>query len=87
MICYLFNKFLKFIFVICTFLLFTPASGETQEVSPNEFVQVIKTLASIGDRSTGTPGCEEAAEYITDVLTAGIQPGRVSSFCSSRVIG
>ncbi|MFQ6078932.1 MAG: peptide ABC transporter permease, partial [Thermodesulfobacteriota bacterium] len=32
--------------------------------SSNDFAEVVRTMASFGDRSTGTPGCEKAAAYI-----------------------
>ena len=42
----------------------TPALAGTQEMPSNEFVEIIRDLASYEDRSTGTAGCEAAAAYI-----------------------
>ncbi len=40
------------------------AAAETRMTSSNDFADIIRTLASFEDRSTGTPGCEKAAAYI-----------------------
>ena len=43
------------------------ALAEVQESAlPDEFGDVIRTMASYGDRSTGTPGSEAAAKYIKE---------------------
>lgn len=45
-------------------LLSTPAAAGNPMTPSNGFMGVISTLTSLGDRSTGTPGCEKAASYI-----------------------
>jgi len=41
-----------------------PAACRAQEPSADGFERVVSTLASLGDRSTGTPGCRAAAAFI-----------------------
>ena len=50
---------LFWMFVVCL-----PAVADTIETSTNNFEDIIHTLASFGDRSTGTPGNVAAAEFI-----------------------
>ena len=45
-------------------LLSIPAMAGIRMTSSNDFMDVIRTLASFEDRSTGTRGCEKAAAYI-----------------------
>ncbi len=45
-------------------LLSMPAAAESRMTASSDFADVIRTLASFGDRSTGTPGCEKTAAYI-----------------------
>jgi hypothetical protein len=51
-----------------TFLMVSAAVAETQKTATNDFMSVIKTMASYGDRSTGTSGSKAAAEYIKNRL-------------------
>jgi len=51
------------------FLLSPPATAGIQDTRSNHFMGVISTLASLGDRSTGTPGWETAAAYIKKALS------------------
>jgi hypothetical protein len=52
-----------------TFLVLSPVAAEVQKMPANDFMSVIKTLSSYGDRSTGTPGFKATAEYIKKRLT------------------
>lgn len=45
-------------------LLSMPAAAESRMTASSNFANVIRTLASFEDRSTGTPGCEKAAAFI-----------------------
>ena len=42
------------------------AAAEIPMTSSNDFANIIRTLASFEDRSTGTPGCEKAAACIKE---------------------
>ena len=52
-----------------TFLALSPVAAEVQKTPANNFMSVIKTLSSYGDRSTGTPGFKASADYIKKRLT------------------
>ncbi len=45
-----------------------PDMAQTMASSENYFMDIIRTMAATGDRSTGTPGNHAAAEFIKDQL-------------------
>jgi hypothetical protein len=63
------NKYLqkRLSIVVALFWGFLPgmlAAAEIRMTSADDFADIIRTLASFEDRSTGTPGCEKAAAFI-----------------------
>jgi hypothetical protein len=56
--------------LIWTLLTVSPSAAQTGETTSSDFQEVIRTLASFGDRSTGTPGSRAAANYIKEKLAA-----------------
>ncbi|MFH2218604.1 MAG: FtsX-like permease family protein [Pseudomonadota bacterium] len=52
------------VILLLVFAAVLPASAEISTVPPGEFAEIIQTLSDLGDRSTGTPGCKAAAQYI-----------------------
>ncbi|UCF92472.1 MAG: M28 family peptidase [Desulfobacterales bacterium] len=57
---------LLFLVLLGGFLATPGAAGSNAKTPSDEFMDVIRTLASLGDRSTGTPGNAAAGAYILE---------------------
>ncbi len=52
--------------------------GNAQALANETLRQTVETLSSLGDRRTGTPGCNDAATYIRERLSAA-NPEKLNS--------
>ncbi|MFH2099602.1 MAG: FtsX-like permease family protein, partial [Pseudomonadota bacterium] len=62
--------------LLATACLLAPATGLAAPDPAPEIAALVERFASLGDRSTGTPGCSEAAGFIRERLEA-LFPGQV----------